>query len=414
MSKAYEDLTDNERLTRSMHLERKIGPALTGLLKSMEHQLDQMVLSAIDIVRDSHAVELAVGPDLDNIGSIYGIHRRGSETDEDLSARIQSFPTTYETLTVDAIQDLFEGITGRRPYVYEGFSTRVYRSGDPTESGDAGRFTMLFEVPRNIVHENLKVQPSGTYVIISHSADQLVSATDTLVSATTTAYSTHTTIYAQSVAGFEDSGKIKIGTEWIRYGSLNTTAISFEDCDRGLWDTAPETHSTGAPVVEGVMFAWREGTNNMIYDYGNGRNIYLTGGPYDEWTRIDMEYKITDLDSDYDEISEIIEAIGEFRAVGLEYKAAGVRADFEVGLIFQEWWQGTEEALTMIEESFKTEIDANPDSEAFQEDLPMPDFTGVFTISYWDDATYGIWDKALWSIPGTEISGAYNLEIKGH
>lgn len=212
--------------------------------------------------------------------------------------------------------------------------------------------------------------------------------------------------------GFEDTGKIKIDTEWIRYGSRNTTAVSFESCDRGMWDTDPENHSTEAPVEEGVMFAWQEGTNNMVYDYGNGRNVYLSGGPYDEWTWFDLEYKITDLDPDYDELSELIEAMGEFRTIGLEYKAAGVRADFEIGMVFQEWWQQTDEALTLLEESFQIEIGTNPDSAAFIEDLSMPAFSGVFMVSYWDDATYGVWDKALWGVPGTEISGAYNLEIK--
>ena len=414
MSKAYEDLTENERLTRSMHLERKIGPALTGLLKSMEHQLDQMVLSAIDIVRDSHSVDLAVGPDLDNIGSIYNIHRRGSETDEDLSARIQLFPTTYETLTVDAIQDLFEGITGRRPYVYEGFSTRVYRSGDSTEMGEAGMFTMLFEVPRNVAHEQLKVQPSGTYVILTHSSDSLVTPQNTAVSTDTAVAIDDTTVYVQSVDGFEDTGKIKIDTEWIRYGSRNTTAVSFENCDRGMWQTEPEIHSTEAPVEEGVIFAWPIGTNDMVYDYRDGNYVYLKDGPYDEWTLFDMEYKITDIDVDYDSLVELIEGIKEFRTIGLEYKAAGIRADFEIGMVFQEWWQGSDEVLEMLEEAFQIEIDANPDSAAFQEQFDMPAFAGVFTLSYWDDATHGRWDKALWSTPGTESSGAYNLEIKGH
>lgn len=273
---------------------------------------------------------------------------------------------------------------------------------------------MIFEVPRNVVHERLKVQPSGTYVIIGHSADQLVSPQITAVSETTSVSTDNTTIYVQSVNGFENFGRIKIDAEWISYTSRNTSSVAFEGCARGLWDTVPDTHAFSVEVAEGVMFAWREGVNDMIYDYGDGRNVYLKGGPYDEWTLIDLEYKITDLNPDYDELSEIIEAIGEFRTIGLEYKAAGIRADFEIGLVFYEWWQGSEEALTLIEESFRTEIDTNPNSEAFQEDLPMPGFAGAFTISHWDDATYGVWDKGLWSIPGTEVSGVYNLEIKGH
>jgi len=414
MSKAYEDLTVKERLVRSMHLERKIGPALEGTLKSLENQFDQLVFGAINIIRDSRAVDNASGDDITDIAKIYDIHRRSAESDEALSTRVQLFPTTYETLTVDAIQDLFEGITGRRPYVYEGFTTRIYRSGDPTETGEAGRFAMLFEVPRNVAHERLKVQPAGTYVILTHSEDSLVVPVTTVVSATTAVAVGHTTIYVQSVNGFEDAGKIKIDTEWIRYASRNTTSISFEGCDRGMWQTVPENHSTEAPVEEGTVFAWPQGTNNMVYDYRDGNYVYLKDGPYDEWTLFDLEYKITDLDADYDTLVELIEGIKEFRTIGLDYKAAGIRADFDIGMVFQEWWQGSDEVLTMLEESFQTEIDANPDSAAFQEELPMPSFSGVFILSYWDDATYGVWDKALWSTPGTETSGAYNLEIKGH
>lgn len=407
MSKAYEDFTDEEKITRSMHLEQKVGPALTEVLKTLEHQFDQLVLQAADLIRDSIHVGSAYGPDLDEMAAMFDIRRRGNENDGELRTRIELFSQTYETLTVDAIQDLFEGITGRRPYIYEGFRTRVYRSGDSTEEGDVGRFQMIFEIPRNIVHERLKVQPSGTYVILGHSTDSMVTAQTTAVSQTTSVGVADTTIYVQSVSGFPDFGEINIDTEWIRYHSRNTTADSFENCDRGMWDSEPETHSTNAPVEEGTMLAWIEGSNNMVFDYRVGRNVYLTGGPYEEWTWVDLQYKIGDLDTDYDTLAELAGSIGEFRTIGMEYKAAGIRADFNIGHVMQEWWEQTEETL-VIQESILLEYG---DIEGgWSETLLMPVFAGVFQVGYWDKNQ---WGSALWSNPsGLEESGAYNLRIE--
>ncbi len=73
----------------------------------------------------------------------------------------------------------------------------------------------------------------------------------------------------------------------------------------------------------------------------------------------------------------------------------------------QQWWQESEEAL-VIQEIFQTEVDLNPSASYFQEELPMPSFAGAFEVGYWDE---GNWDKMLWSTPGTEESGAYNLRI---
>ena len=400
MSKAYEDLPREEKVIELVHFPSRLGPGLDQILKSMERQFENLNIEFEDIINDSFQLDNALGSDLDKLGAIHDFKRWSDNTDEEYRTLLKSFVANFQTVTVDAIQDLFERVTGRRPYIVEGFSTNVQLVGttDPVPAEDKGRFEVIFEIPRAIVHEQLPIESGGTHVVLGHS--NIVSEDTTAVSDTTAVTSGDTTIYAGSVTGFNATGgKIIIEDEWIKYTEALSTPDRFTGCVRGIFETVAASHNTATLITEGLTNAFPSGELKTIFDSRIGQNVYVKDGPYEIGTKIDTEYQVT-VEEDFNTLEEIVAAIDIFEVMGMEYKAAGVIVSFAMGVIIQSWFQEAYEALT-LSDLFQVILD-------WAETFTPPTFDGIFfNQGEWDK---GAWNACAWDSDMTP-SGDYYLVI---
>lgn len=418
MSKPYENLEANEKLLGTIHFPGKTGPRFEEVLKAIQHQLDNLILSAADLVKDSFQISAAVSGDLDEIGEFLGLVRLSAENDNAYRQRIETTASTFETVTKDAILDLFEEFLGKRPYFYESFRTKVLTSGETTENL-GGEFTLIFEIPITLKSEQLRVASGGTSVIVT---DETIETPETTAVSDTTSVATNdTTIYVASVDNFPSWGEIIIDDEWVSYGSTQTSPAAFLDCVRGLYTTDPATHNTATDVTEGCTKVFLEGTNTIIYESQDGTTLYVSGGAYDWDTYFDVQYRISGegLKEEFDTAEEIGAALDQLRAVGFDYKAAGIKANISMGLVLRSWFQASREVVS-ITDSLSMDVSEIWFLEYFTWSA-APDRI-VFFESAWDDSNYQ-WDKTLWTqaywdgdswerIDGPK--GWYNVEISAH
>lgn len=417
MSKPYEDLEDGEKLFAAVHFPGKTGPRFERVLKAIQHQLDNLVLSAVDVLKDSFQISASVSGDLDEIGGFLDLIRISGESDDLFRARIETMASTFETVTKDAILDLFEGILGKRPYFQEEFRTKVYRSGDVTEDL-GGEFTLTFEIPILLKSEKLRVASGGTSVIVT---DETIEVPYTTALSTNIASEVFTTtLLVTSVGSFSSWGEIIIDDEWVSYGDIQTSPAAFLNCNRGLYATDPATHNTAADVTEGCTKVFLEGTTNIVYESQSGTVLYLSGGPYDWDTYLNVQYRISDigLKTEFDTPDEIGAALDQLRAIGFDFKAAGIKANISMGIIIRSWFQASREVLTLTD-SLSLEA-----SEIHFLDFfiwsTTPDII-VFFESAWDDSDYEwdktLWTQAYWDGDSWERFGSkdwYNVEISAH
>lgn len=392
MSKPYERLTDDEKLLRLTHFPGKTGPRLERLLTALQHQLDSLVLDAGVLVKRAFQITSCHGDDLEQVGSFLDIARFAEENDSELRDRISIAASTFETVTKDAILDLFEGLIGKRPYFEEPFHTRLYQSGDVIDSDSGGEFTLMFDLPVTVMSEKIRVASGGTSVIV---ADETIVSPTTVAVSGTTAGSSDTTIYTSSVEGFPAYGEIAIEDEWVSYGSTQTSPAAFLTCVRGLYTTVPATHDIGTTVIEGCNKAFIEGTNEQVYNSQSSTTIFLSGGPYNWDTYFDVQYRITGsgIKDEFDEEHELAAAVDHMRAIGFDYKAAGIRANISVGLVLRSWFQANREVIT-ITDSLSLLADEIHFPELFT--WAATPARSVFYESEWDNANYH-WDKTVWT-----------------
>lgn len=408
MSIRYEDLEDSQRLLNALHLEGRLGPNVELFLEAIQRQLDIFILSVADVVNGSMKVSGALGTDLDKISRFFDVFRLSGETDIEFRSRVSDTVTLQERVTRDSVEEFFERITGKRPHIREEFESRVYRTGDVVDPNPAGFFDITFDLIRDVVHEKVPLQSDRNSVVLSHT--NLVSETTTGVSSTTSVEAGDTTIYAQSVSGFPSEGVIKIEDEWIEFSGTTTTPVhAFTGCTRGVWQTEPTAHPFDFPIAEAPIHAWITGQSDMVYDYRSDNTVYLTGGPYPSNTWVDVRYKITDLDSDYDTADEVIAVIDQFIEIGLDYKAAGIKVEIGAGIVDRSWFQMSQEMLIIVED-----FAWFSDSEGlayFIENFTPPAMYGVpvfYTGNDWDVA---LWDGFHWELDGMPSVG-YFLEIQ--
>lgn len=417
MSKSYENLTDAEKLLKSTHFPGKTGPRLERLLMALQHQLDNLILDGSVFARKGFQLSTALGSDLGNVGEYLDLARFASESDDDLRSRVETAAVTFETVTKDAILDLFDELIGKRPYFQESFHTRLYRSGDVVGPSDGGKFALMFELPITIKSENLRVASGGTSVIVTD--DGIEEPYNTSLS--TNVNTTTTTIEVSSIASFQTSGELIIDSEWVSYGTTQTSPAAFVGCNRGLYDSDPATHSTDATVTEGCNKAFLEGTNQQVYGSQSGTTMFLTGS-YDWDTYFDVQYRIAEasVKDEFDTQEELGAALTHLRAIGFDYKAAGIKADISVGMALRSWFQASREVI-VISDLLDFFADILP--IALDESLVfVPPDRSVFYESAWDDANRP-WDVCLWSLAywdGYEWKRQggdkdwYRLEINAH
>ena len=291
MSKAYEDLTEEEKLIQSTHFSSKTGPTLLRTLAAIQSQLDNLVVNAAQVLKESFQVSTALADDLSNVGNMLNVVRLANEPDDDYRNRVITEAATFETVTVEAILSLYESLVGKRPTIYEPFKTKIYQSGEPTDPDEGGTFRVMFEVPTSVRSESLRVAADKTSVIVTD---------DTIVSPYTTSMSTNvndstTIIPIDDPTNFPDWGELMIENEWVSYASKDTD--SFDGCVRGLYDSVPASHATSTVVVEGSTKVFLQHTNTQVYSSQTGTTVLITGGPYDWDTYFDVRYKITNADA---------------------------------------------------------------------------------------------------------------------
>ena len=423
MSKRYEDLIDAEKLVNSTHFPGKTGPTLEGILKALQHQLDNLVLSAAAVANDSFQIGDSWGNDIELVGHILNVVRFTGESDEDYRNRVIVEAATFETVTRDSILRLYEVLLGQAPTITEPFITKAYQSGDPIEGDEGGRFTVLFDLAMTKRSEELRVASGGTHVVVTD--DTIVSPYTDAVSETTSVSTSNTTIYAQNVNNFSEWGEIKIDDEWVAYGSKQTSpAHAFLECARGLYDSEPAIHNTDVTIIEGSTKAFLRGTNTQIYSSQTGTTIYLEDGPYDWDTYLDVQYKIANQYKDeFDTQEKLGAALEQLQVIGYDFKAAGIDANIMVGYALRSWFQASREVLTLTD-SWEIMVNFDTAGVGFRELFTwLTNPTRItFFESAWQDSDYE-WDKTLWTqafwngsawerMGGSK--GWYNVEISAH
>ncbi len=414
MSKAYEDLNESEKLLQTVHFPSKTGPNLTALLESIQHQMDKLILYAASITRDTFQVSTGLSDNLDKTAAILDVVRFTGESDEEFRTRILGTVSTFETVTVDSILNIYEVLLGKRPTIWESFSTKVYQSGESSEDL-GGSFNVTFEVPITMRSEPLRVASGGTSVIASD--DTIITPYTTAVSETTSVANETftTTLYVDSSANFPDWGELFIENEWIRYGSKQTSPHAFLNCIRGVYDSIPASHATDIPITEGSTKVFLEGTNQNVYSSQTDQTIFIIGGPYDWDTYFNVQYKIAnEYEEEFDTTEELLAAIDQLKVIGYDFKAAGINAKIEAGPLLTSWFQNSSEGLIIID-SLSLGADQIHFLDFFVWDA-IPD-TVVFYEADWDDAVWdaAIWVDAWWNGEAWEqgTKGWYNLVISG-
>lgn len=341
--KPYEELKSSDKMVNQMHLVGKMGVKFTRLAEAIQHQFDELIFSGLSGVRRETHVSTALGENLDELSSFFGLSRLSGEDDEDYRVRIVNYIKNYGAVSVDGIKDYFEFITGRRPYLREEFTVKVLSYGDVVDEGSGGKFVLVFELPVQLVHEELMVEPETSYVELGHetiiSMEMTNSTSNLLVGVTT--------LNVVSTAEFPSVGELIVEEEWMSYSGK--TATSFTGLIRGLYETTDVDH-TGSPfvVTEGINNAWLVGAPSTVYDYTDGNKIYLKGGPYHVNTWVNLRYEVS-LDSNYDEASELIAVINDFVQLSKEIAAAGIGVTASAGAILTSWAQTKKEILELVD-----------------------------------------------------------------
>ena len=416
MSKPYEDLTDAEKLVNSTHFPGKTGPTLKRVMDAIQHQLDNLILSAGALVKDSFQLNNSWGIDVTEVGDILDVVRFVNETDEAYRNRVIVAAATFETVTVDAILDLYENLIGKRPTIQEAFRTKVFQSGDPPGADEGGKFSVVFEIPITKRSESLRVASDRTSVIASD--DSIVSPYTASLS--TNINTTTSTVPVGSTANFADWGELFIDNEWVSYSTK--ASDSFGGCIRGLYDSVPATHATNNVVIEGTTKVFLRDTNNAVFSTNTDdqTRIGVSGGPYDWDTYFDVQYKITDddLKEEFDTPAELGAALDQLQVIGYDFKAAGINASIFMGSVLSSWFQAEQEVLVITD---SLSLDA---SEIHFLDFfvwsATPDKIAYFE-SAWDDADYEwdgtLWTQAYWDGNSWERlypKGWYKVEISAH
>lgn len=394
MSKAYEDLTDQEKLLHSTHFPGKMGPRLERMLKAFQHQMDELILHATPIVRESFQVSTAQSGDLTNVGDMLDIIRLVGESDDTYRNRVVVAAETFETVTRDAILELFESLLGKQPYLEEPFHTHVYEPGDDYQPGSWGMFSLIFEIDMTRKSEMLQVASDFASVIATDETIE-IPVVDAVSTTTGVASTTTTTVFANDVSSFPSWGEIIIDDEWIGYDSLQTSPHAFLNCVRGLYDTNAATHDTEAVLTEGATKVFIQGTNNIVYSSQSGTTIYVDDGPYDWDTYFDVSYRISgaELESEYNTPTKLGQAISQLEAIGFDFKAAGIRADIFMGMALRSWFSESREVITLEDDWILVVSEINfPDLLTW---ATSPD-RAVYYESAWDDAA-NEWDGTLWT-----------------
>lgn len=411
MSKRYEDLTDAEKLVNSTHFPGKTGPTLKRVLEAVQHQLDNLILSAAGVVNDSFQISNSWGGDVEKVGNMMDVVRFVNETDDAYRNRVIVEAATFETVTVDAILTLYETLLGKAPTITEPFITRVYQSGDSVEDDEGGVFTVLFDVEMTKRSERLRVDSSGTSVTVTD--DTIVVPVTDAVSVTTSVASETftTTLYAQDVTNFPDWGEFIIEDEWIDYDSKQASPAAFLNCNRGLYDSVPDSHNTDVTITEGSTKAFLYRTNTQVYSSQSGTIIYLKDGPYDWDTYLDVQYKITNADAkdEFDTPQELGAALDQLQVIGYDFKAAGINANIIVGYSFRAWFSVFRENIT-ITDYFKMIVSGIKFPEIF--DFGTPPATQAFFDSTWDTSEWdtGLWSEMFWNGSSWEWFGVQEWE----
>lgn len=409
MSRPYEDLTDAEKLVNSTHFPGKMGPHIKRVLEALQHQLDNLTLTAASVINSSSQIDNSWGEDVGKVGNILDVVRFVNESDEDYRNRVIVEAATFETVTVDSILRLYEVLLGQQPTIEEPFVTKVYQSGDVVEGDEGGVFTVLFDVEMTKRSERLRVAAYGTSVVVTD--DTIVSPSTTAVSSTTSVASETftTTLYVWNVTNFPDWGELMIEDEWITYDSKQTSPHAFLNCVRGLYDSVPAAHSTDTIIVEGSTKVFLYRTPTAIYSSQSGTTIYLKGGPYDWDTYLDVQYKITNqYKTEFDTPQELGAALNQLQVIGYDFKAAGINANIIVGYTFRSWFSLFREEITMSDWykiiadhiSFPDTLDFGtpPDTQAFFEsEWDVSDWdTGLWAQAYWNGATWVYFGTKEW------------------
>ena len=95
MSKAYEDLTEEEKLIQSTHFSGKTGPTLLRTLAAIQSQLDNLVVNAAQVLKQSFQVSTALADDLSNVGNMLDVVRLANEPDDDYRNRVITEAATF-------------------------------------------------------------------------------------------------------------------------------------------------------------------------------------------------------------------------------------------------------------------------------------------------------------------------------
>lgn len=152
--------------------DKSKGNIINELSIAVDVILDQLLNLDITEAKRGFQIDYASGSDLEKLASFFDIKRREAEDDNDLQSRINLIIRSRIPVTVDAIQDMFEIITGLRPVIQEDFSTKLYTSGqslDPNEKIAA--FEIHFNADITKVAEMRIINPDGVSVTVGHTSN---------------------------------------------------------------------------------------------------------------------------------------------------------------------------------------------------------------------------------------------------
>lgn len=312
--------------------------------------MDRLEFIDVLLVKDAFNFLAASGSDLDAIAAYFGIVRRAGEDGETLIGRMELHIRSRVSVTVDAIQDVFEFITGLRPKITEDFVTQVYTSGMTKGSAELGTFSVAFNVDITTVTETLRVNSDGLGVTVGHTTNINDSVIETETDGISLAQATSN--FTSAGAAFQTKGVTINDILFIDTGSSLGRYKITDVVDNNTLTIVPQ------PVADTVLTyrvvssfsAW-----DKVVDPTHQTDIAdtltastsimtLTNTPYVPDTLIDVQYEITPI-GDYDTIVELSENLELFESLLDLTRLAGVKTD-EILLtkFFTAWFQdgGTE------------------------------------------------------------------------
>jgi hypothetical protein len=152
--------------------DKNKGNVINELSIAVDIILDQLLDLDVTNAKQGFQIDYAVGSDLDSLAAWFDIQRRENEDDEELRNRIKLLIRSRIPVTVDAIQDMFEFITGLRPVIQEDFFTRVYTSGQtPPTNEDLATFLVHFSADIGKVAETRFINTDGESVTVGHTSN---------------------------------------------------------------------------------------------------------------------------------------------------------------------------------------------------------------------------------------------------